>query len=185
MTIGVYRIIHVESGKCYVGQSVRIEYRLSQHLRGLLGGVHPNEYLQRAYSLHGDDAFVAEILEVCSQKTLTEREQFWMDFYRPTGLYNLTPAAGSTAGYKFTEEQSENLSKSLKGNTKLSESIAVAMLGNQNGKGNKGKKRSDESRALMSVAAKGRKFKPRSEDHRKNLSEAGKLAWQKRKAASE
>lgn len=139
MTIGIYRIFHVESGKSYVGQSINAERRISVHFKGLKSGKHTNEHLQRAYCLYGADTFKSEILQICSQESLTQQEQFWMDFYRQTvGLYNFTPAAGSVAGFKFSDESRQKLSKSLKGNRN-----------GINSKGFLGKSHTEKSRELI------------------------------------
>ena len=198
-TCGIYRIYHIESGKSYVGQSIRVEYRLKQHMKGLAENKHSNEHLQRAYTLYGVDAFATEVLEVCSQEVLTEREQFWMDFYCPTGLYNLAPAAGSVAGYKFTETQRRSVSDA---NLKRFESEEAkrkhgeSLKGNENGRAGKGSKRTEQTKKNISDSLKGKKFSeahlkamsesqmgkkrgPHSEEHRAKLSEAAKLRWSK------
>lgn len=142
MTIGIYRIFHVESGKSYVGQSVNVERRLNGHLLQLSRGSHCNSRLQNAYSLYGKDSFAIEVLESCQKENLTEREQFWMDSYRQSnGLYNLAPAAGSPLGYKHNDEMRRKVSQSLIGNKRTL-----------------GKKHSDETKLKMSTTRKGRQI---------------------------
>jgi len=150
VTIGIYRIFHTESGKSYVGQSVNVKRRLAGHLLLLSRGSHHNRHLQSAYCLYGKESFDTEVLELCTKENLTEREQYWMDFYRPTGLYNLAPAAGSPLGYKHGEEMRRKVSQSLFCNKRML-----------------GKKHSQETRDKMSATRKG---KSPSETARQNLS---------------
>lgn len=163
MTIGIYRIFHVESGKSYIGQSKDVEARLCNHFWHLQKETHRNCHLQRAYSLYGADAFKSEILQVCTQELLTQQEQFWMDFYRLEGLYNSAPAAGSTAGFKFSlsDEQRQRISEAQKG---------------------KKRQVSEETCWRISEAKKGKTL---SEEHRQRISEGNKVRWARYRAEKE
>lgn len=65
MTTGVYKIVHIESGKCYIGRSIDIETRWVAHRSLLNRGRHYNRRLQEEWSRHGPEAFALEIMEVC------------------------------------------------------------------------------------------------------------------------
>jgi group I intron endonuclease len=66
---------------------------------------------------HGYSNFRLDILEYCEANKVIEREQYYMDFLNPE--YNILKVAGSSYGYKHTEE---TLSK-LKGLKRSAETI--------------------------------------------------------------
>jgi group I intron endonuclease len=110
--VGIYCIRNMVNGNEYVGQTGDIQVRWSGHRTNLRGDKHENRHLQRAWNLYGEDAFDFFILETLDEPTtdeLTAREQFHMDQRNPA--YNLTPAAGSTRGYKFSLESRRRLSE--------------------------------------------------------------------------
>lgn len=101
MTCGVYRIIHIESGKSYLGSSVDIENRWNKHRAELEAGKHYNHYLQRAYIKYGRDAFSFDVVEECSEVIRLELEQTYLDREMPVGmLYNISPIARRPPGGK-------------------------------------------------------------------------------------
>jgi hypothetical protein len=51
---------------------------------------------------YGYSNFKLEILEYCSRDTVISREQYYLDLLSPE--YNILDKAGSSAGYKHTEE---------------------------------------------------------------------------------
>lgn len=89
---GIYRITHVDSGKSYVGQSMRIHARWEQHKRGK----GRSSALSEAISRYGADAFCFEVLEYCGREELNARERYWvrlLNTIHPNG-YNLTSGGG-------------------------------------------------------------------------------------------
>jgi group I intron endonuclease len=111
---GVYRITNVVTGKSYIGSSVDVENRFSEHKRTLKNESHRNIYLQRAWCKYGEDAFRFEILEeVLKEEFLLPREQAWIDklmCYQNENGYNICKIAGRTTGYKHTEESRKLIS---------------------------------------------------------------------------
>lgn len=81
MGVGIYSIICKPTGKVYVGQSKNIKLRKSQHLSKLMVGQHYNTYFQNAFNKYGRDNFSFRVLENCKEEILTEREEFWINFY--------------------------------------------------------------------------------------------------------
>jgi len=63
------------------------------------------------YNKYGE-VFEAYIIEECSIEILLEREQYYIDTYKP--YYNISPSVNSTTGYKHTEESKEKMSISKK-----------------------------------------------------------------------
>lgn len=102
---GVYRWINKVNGKCYIGSSVDLGYRLKQY--------YSPKYLTRKKSIssissalikYGHSNFRLEILVHCEpeKSIILEKEQFYIDKFRPE--YNILMIAGSPLGYKHTEE---------------------------------------------------------------------------------
>lgn len=84
----------------YIGSSVLLHKRFSQHV----SGARSNILLKRAITKYGLNNFCFLILEYCPPELLIEREQFYLDFVSAESKFNLLPIAGSTRGYKHTEE---------------------------------------------------------------------------------
>lgn len=118
MTIisGIYVILHVKSGKIYLGQAQNVRKRWNEHRRDLISDKHHNIYLQRAWNKYGAKAFQFKILERCSVNQLDDREQHYLDVHIPKGqCYNISPNAGTTRGIKLSDETRKRKSESHKG----------------------------------------------------------------------
>jgi len=61
-TCGIYRIVHTESNRTYIGSSKNIEVRLRRHRYDLNRGKHFNAYLKRSWNKYNPEAFVFEPL---------------------------------------------------------------------------------------------------------------------------
>ena len=98
---GIYRWINNINKNTYVGSSINLSVRFYTYynLRYLAKS---NRLIDRALLKHGFSNFSLEILEYCDVKLLLEREQYYLDKLKP--LYNMVEKAGSTIGYKHTEE---------------------------------------------------------------------------------
>ncbi len=100
---GIYRIVHVGSGKEYIGSARNIELRWRIHRNQLNRGKHHSVHLQRAYNRDGVEMFRYEVLElVTDPNNLILREQHYIDTRKPE--YNVSPIAGSQLGLRFTAE---------------------------------------------------------------------------------
>lgn len=147
---GIYKITNVVTGLFYIGSAVNVDSRWRTHMANLNNNKHANKYLQSSWNKHGGENFEFSILEILDRSKLVEREQYYLDntkcFDREIG-YNLRPTANSQLGMKLpqTEEHRRNI-----------------------GLGNKGKKRSLETRINNSNAQKGKKL---SEAHKKKVSD--------------
>lgn len=101
MSIGIYTICCKDG--VYIGQTTTLERRRKHHLHELRRGRHSSRALQDAWNTHGEASFTFALLEACAPDRLTEREQYWMDVFRPM-LLNIAPNAGTTRGIKFTPD---------------------------------------------------------------------------------
>lgn len=115
--IGVYQIRNIGNEDRYMGStSVGFGERWRKHLARLRKGNHPCRHLQNAWNKYGEAAFVFEVVEyVDDPDQVLEREQAWIDYYWATGtLYNHSPTAGSTRGFRFSDEARARLSAALR-----------------------------------------------------------------------
>jgi group I intron endonuclease len=90
--VGIYCIRNVVNKKVYVGSSVNIDSRWSNHRTLLKTGKHRNQYLQRAWDKYGEQNFEFKVLQECGVDDLPTLEVEWMNFFssckRSSG-YNL------------------------------------------------------------------------------------------------
>ena len=91
---GIYLILNTANGCGYVGQSVTVSQRLSQHIRLLTVKRHHNQRLQQDWTELGVDYFVCGILESVHPigELLDAREDTWIDKLQtldPLKGYNL------------------------------------------------------------------------------------------------
>ena len=63
--IGIYKIVNITTGNCYVGQSQRVKKRVKEHFRLLEKGCHPNQHLQYSYSKYGKASFTWALEAEC------------------------------------------------------------------------------------------------------------------------
>lgn len=85
---GIYRLRNKINNHAYVGSSMNIERRWSQHTKKLQEGDHHSPYLQNAWTKYGEMVFEFEIVEQCRRSKLLEREQH--HFLLESPVYNGT-----------------------------------------------------------------------------------------------
>ena len=84
---GVYGIRRVDTGRIYIGSSVYIPRRWTQHRKQLRAGKHSNRALQSDWNVLGEDAFAFELVEHLPVGDLDPREQHHIDL-NATNCYN-------------------------------------------------------------------------------------------------
>jgi group I intron endonuclease len=82
MKSGIYIIKNLETGHCYIGQSVNLKYRVRRHRQMLRDNKHENDYMQKHYNKYGGENFSFSILEPCILEKLDEREIHWINYYK-------------------------------------------------------------------------------------------------------
>ena len=99
--VGVYIWVNNVNGNKYVGSSVSLSVRMYTYysLRSLAKSNRP---IDRALLKYGFSKFSLYILEYCTSENVIEREQYYLDLIKPE--YNIVEKAGSTIGYKHTED---------------------------------------------------------------------------------
>lgn len=171
----IYQIICTSTGKRYIGQTDNAQRRWWEHCSALRRDVHYSRYLQRAWNKYGENAFSFQVIEECQLDQLTQREQYWLDFYKPIAPsgFNLNSRAdmppmlgkshtdearakmsANAKGRKLSVEHRAKISAGLAGKKKSPESIAKRVAAT------KGRPYTAETLARMSAAQKGKKASP-------------------------
>lgn len=96
-TCGLYKIVNIATGQCYVGQSQRIKKRIKEHFRLLRLNKHSNQHLQNSYNKYGAESFVGGIEVECTNlEELDRLENAFLQrdawFEEPT-VYNIADFA--------------------------------------------------------------------------------------------
>lgn len=100
---GVYRWVNLSYHKCYVGSSINLSKRFSLYYSlEVLKNAKNRSLICKALLKYGYSGFKLEILEYCHKSEVLSREQHYLDLLEPE--YNILKVAGSTLGYKHTEE---------------------------------------------------------------------------------
>ena len=73
--IGTYNIIKSINNKYYIGSSININKRLTQHKSELKRNIHHCIYLQRAYNKYGKQCFTFEIEELFDTETSARKKR--------------------------------------------------------------------------------------------------------------
>lgn len=80
---GIYKITNINNQMSYIGQAVNIADRWKQHIkRGIGADPVTQNKLYPAMKSEGVENFLFEILEDCDKTKLSEREDYWQDFYK-------------------------------------------------------------------------------------------------------
>lgn len=80
--IGIYKITEIESGKCYIGQSVDLSSRFKQHIKRGIGAETPTKNkLYPAMLAIGPENFTFEVIEECEKNQLDEQEDYYQQFF--------------------------------------------------------------------------------------------------------
>lgn len=161
----IYMLKNLVNQKCYVGQTVDLKRRLSQHRRSNRPGI------DSAIQKYGWKNFTCEVLEECPREMLNEREIFWiakLDCIVPNG-YNCT-----IGGNCFIGENNPNYGKPRSAETRAKISATLKGHGvseetrKKIGMANSGRKRTEEEKLKISNSLKGHAV---SEETRMLLSE--------------
>jgi len=155
---GIYKITNKLNGKHYIGVSVNIKSRWSNHKNIDAKKV---SYIKNAIKKYGVESFDFSIIEECHKDLFEERERYWIDFYNSMNNgYNLT--AGGNIRKELSEQTRLKMSAKRKGVPKSKEHIAKISLANRSESVRlaissklTGRRLSEETRAKMSASKMG------------------------------
>ncbi len=132
---GVYKIVNTINGKFYLGSTTNLLKRRNQHFTALRCNTHHSVTLQHAWNKYTESAFIFEIIELVLPPFLREREQYWLDRYKPWGKrgYNIArDARASSLGRPRSETTKRKIAKARTGKTygpETRERIRLVTLG--------------------------------------------------------
>jgi len=109
---GVYLWTNKVNGKKYVGGSIALSRRLGTYFSiNFLQTAQGKgaSLINRALLKYGYSNFSFSILEYCDKEMVIKREQYFIDLIKPE--YNLLKIAGSSAGYKHSDEAIQKITK--------------------------------------------------------------------------
>lgn len=87
---GIYKITNIKNGMVYVGRSVDIRNRWTQHIKRAVGTEKETQnLLYPAMREHKVWNFSFEVLEECDRDSLNEREKFYQDVYKAKEDYSI------------------------------------------------------------------------------------------------
>jgi len=167
---GIYLLTNLLNKDKYVGQSIDLGKRFTKYFNLSYLKNRNTLVISRALIKYGYANFSISILEYCDKDILNEKEQYYMDIIKP--VYNTLKIAGSSSGYKHTQESKDKRSLNLKGkytgiNSPLygrthTEQTKELMSSMKKGQNNNfyGKTHTDETRELIRQKAIGRKHIP-------------------------
>lgn len=180
---GIYKLT-CSNGKIYIGKSVNIRHRISQHKISK-----DNTYLQNAIRKHGWDEFSIEVLEIIENfdkqkdnNILLEKESYYIKLLDSTNRdkgYNICEYSNDTTGKVVSEESRQKMRLAKLGNKinvgkthskEAKEKMRLAKLGKSN-IACVGKSLSEETKLKISKSKSGKSL---SKTHKDNISNANK-----------
>ena len=110
---GIYQIRNMVNQKRYVGGSVDIKRRWSDHIRDLERGTHGNPHLQYSWNKHGRNNFSFELLEIVRKKRDVKKiEQKHLDRLKDCDFNISNSATSPMLGRCHSSETKKKQSKS-------------------------------------------------------------------------
>jgi group I intron endonuclease len=157
----VYCVTNTVNGKYYIGKTVdTVDARWSDHK--YLARSTGRQYIHKAIRKHGEDSFVLGLLADCSsERQALDLEKLWIlvtKAYDPAFGYNLTMGGEGVTPNDETRKRLSAAQKRRVSWPKLSEETIAKIVAK-----NTGQKRSNATRARMSLAQKGKTI---TEEHR-------------------
>ena len=94
-TCGIYKITNLETGECYIGQSVDVKKRIYDHLKAACGVDTPKDnLLYQAMKKYGIENFSIELLQECTSQELNQKEKYFIELYQ-SHIYGYNKTSGN------------------------------------------------------------------------------------------
>ena len=152
----IYKLTCLINDNMYIGKTMRtINERFTEHKNN-----RRSQYLYNAIAKYGKEAFQVEILELCSEDILDDRERHWiaaLNSMKPNG-YNLTYGGQACSPSMETRQK---LSKVRKGRVPWNKG-KIGIYSDESrkrmGKTKEGKKRKRPDKSIRNLQAKRDKY---------------------------
>ena len=174
---GIYQICNTVNNKRYIGSSLSVRRRFTQHLNLLRNNKHHSKHLQNAWNKYGEDSFTFEGLEYCDPDKLLKLEHDYIVKYKTTDRdfgYNITEDVEHVA--VIAKEDRQRISKSLKGR-KWTEEQRQKFIKAKTGKKLKNSSETKKKQfrdGVVNIIRMGEVSKEKYDEWRKHMSEARK-----------
>jgi group I intron endonuclease len=106
---GIYMLKNNITNDFYIGATINLYARWTNHYRELKNGKHGNTKMRNDALRYGHDVFSCEVLEFCGKEKLSSREQYYLDVLHPT--YNKWLVTKIPKGYKHSAESVIKMTK--------------------------------------------------------------------------
>ena len=165
MVSGIYSIVRVGTDDLYIGSSSDITKRIKRHFSQLRNNKHHSKYLQRVYNKYGQNALEVRVVEYCDVDILIQREQYYLDTYKP--IFNTNTIAGRTVIYG--RPMRDDVRERVKATNAAKKAAGIKRKRNPMTQETKDKIR-------LAQAGKPREYakKPRTEETKRKISQAQK-----------
>ena len=91
---GIYKITNDETKEAYIGRSVSVRKRLTDHIKSSLGiNTIADQHVHQVMREKGIWNFTFELIEECPREKLNEREKYYIEFFH-TDQYGYNQKAG-------------------------------------------------------------------------------------------
>lgn len=194
MKSGVYRIVHIDTGRTYVGQAADLNKRWTLHRSRLNAGTHHAPHLQACWTKYGSEAFLFEIIEECAVDLLDKVEQRYLDEWQPN--FNTAKIARTRRGVPHSEETKAKMRASMLGkklpprSEEYKEGCRARKLGSRHSDETRakmsathrangvwtGRQHSDEAKAKISNASRGRTHSDEAKEKCRNANLGRKMS---------
>ena len=151
----------------YVGKGTRARaYRLSNR----------NEHHTNIVSKYGKENIIVELTKCVDEAEAFYLEQVFIMSLREDGVVLSNKSDGGEGGmngYKPSEETCRK-HREFRHTEEAKEKMRLKAIGNKNGRGNRGKVRTDEQRIKNGEARRGKKFGPCSDETKRKIGDANR-----------
>ncbi len=107
----IYKITNLINNKVYIGQTINsLSQRFNRHKNDALNNI-LDTHFARAIRYYGIDNFKAEVIDTATtQEELTQKEQYWIQYYDSVNTgYNETDAISKCGGNTYKSKTPEEI----------------------------------------------------------------------------
>jgi group I intron endonuclease len=171
--IGIYKIKNEITGDFYIGQTVDIKRRFTDHVGRLRRGIHSNRFLQNVFNKYGEKTLSFCVLLFCEKEELDRYEVGLIEKLSPR--YNLD--SGGNKQKSRSEYVKQRVSEANTGNKYCVGRVLSEETKRKISESHKGKTRSIESRMKQAASCTG---KIHSKETKLKMSKSAIGIWKNR-----